>query len=317
LDETGMPSNRDQALGYALAVLAACLWSTLGVLGKIAYSLGAEPLVVVSLRASIAATILGVGLVLMRRNLLRVRRRDLPFFAVYGVLGIGLNYLGYFFAIKFTSVSTAIVLLYTYPAVVVVFAFVLYRERITAAKLCGLLLTFVGILFVAWGTAHVGLGSNPIGLGFALLAGLGNASYALGGKRALATYNTETALFYSLLFGSLMLDAFAYFALGPSPAMNAGIFAIVLTMAIVPTVLGYGAFTYSLRFVEAGEASIVSSVEPAISMYMAYLFLGETLNLVQLIGSALILFAVVMLQLLSLPTRKRQYRVAEWIESSF
>lgn len=293
---------RRQTLGYLLAALAGCLLSTLGVLGKAAYSIGADPMSVVSLRATIAAGIMGITLAVMRPSLLRLRLADLPFFVGYGFVGVAVNYAGYFYALKFTTVATAITSLYTYPAMVVIFAYAAYREPFTRAKSIALLLTFVGTVLVASGSSSIVLGGDLRGVAFGLLAGAATAVYVLAGKRALVTYDAKTAVFYSFLFGALALSTLRILQLGPAFDLGPSVMLIVLVIAVVPTLLGYGTFTYSLRFIEAGRASIASSIEPAVAIYIAYLFLGEAPNLTQLVGSALIIVSVVLLQLKFLRT---------------
>ena len=286
---------RRQTLGYALAALAGCLLSTLGVLGKTAYALGADPLSVVTLRATIAGMILGIALVASKPTLFRLRSADLPLLALYGFVGVALNYVGYFYALKFTTVATAITVLYTYPAMVVVLAFLVYREPIVRLKIIALLLCFLGVVLVASGPSSAGLTSDPRGPMFSMLAGGSTAVYIVAGKRVLANYDARTALFYSFLFGSIALNVLRYVEQGPRLNTSMEIMIVIVAIAVVPTLLGYGVLTYSLRLIEAGRAAITSSIEPAISIYLAYLFLHETPNLVQLTGSVVVIIGALLI----------------------
>jgi len=286
---------RGQTLGYALAALAGCLLSTLGVLGKTAYALGADPLSVVTLRATIAGMILGIALVASKPSLFRLRSGDLPLLALYGFVGVALNYLGYFYALKFTTVATAITVLYTYPAMVVVLAFLFYREPIVRLKTVALLLCFLGVVLVASESSSVGLTSDARGLMFSLLAGASTAVYIIAGKRVLIKYDARTAVFYSFLFGSVALNVLRYVEVGLRLNTNVEIMIVIVAIAVVPTLLGYGILTYSLRLIEAGRAAITSSIEPAISIYLAYLFLHETPNLAQLAGSVLVIIGALLI----------------------
>jgi drug/metabolite transporter (DMT)-like permease len=297
--------SRRQTLGYALAALSGCLLSTLGVLGKTAYALGADPLSVVSLRATIAGIILGIAVMATKPNLFRLRASDLPFFVGYGFVGVALNYLGYFYALEFTTVATAITVLYTYPAMVVVLAFIIYREPIARLKIVALLSCLLGVVLVASGSSSPGLTSDPRGLILSLLAGASTAVYIVAGKRVLAEYDARTALFFSFLFGSLALNVLRYVELGPGLNTSMEIMLVIVAIAVVPTLLGYGLLTYSLRLIEAGRAAIVSSIEPAISIYLAYLFLHETPNLTQLAGSVLVIIGALLIGFSKVPEKQR------------
>ena len=286
-----------ESLGYLLAFMTAFCWSTLGVLGKLAYGFGTDPLTLISLRATIATVVVGLFLVIANPGRFRIKRQDLPFFIVYGFLGVGMNYLGYFYALKFTTVAPAITLLYTYPAMVVVFAFFMYHEPITKPKVIALTLTFVGIALSAFGLSSPKLGLNLPGFLFGLLAAVGNAAYTLSGKRAHASYSSQTSLFYSFLFGALTLLMFRFAESGAIFVLRPEAILLIFVIALVPTLLGYGIYTYSLKFIEAGKASITVSIEPAISIYLAFLALGEVPSLVQIVASVIIILGVVVLHL--------------------
>lgn len=286
----------NQKLGFVLAVLAAVFWSMLGVLGKFAYSLGADPITVISFRAAIATFIVACVIVATDVNHFRIKRSDVPFFAGYGFFGVALNYIGYFYALKFTTVATAITLLYTYPAIVVVIAFFLFHESITRRKSIALALSFLGVLLTAFGLSSNVLPLDPRGLLLGLLAGVANAVYAIAGKRGQATYSALTVLFYSFLFGAISLAAFYFAELGVTVNLNSEIMFVILIIALIPTLMGYGLYTFSLRLTEAGRSSITTSIEPAAAILLAYIFLGEVPSSIQLAGTALVVIGVIVVQ---------------------
>lgn len=193
------------------------------------------------------------------------------------------------------SVATAITVLYTYPAMVVVLAFIVYREPIVRLKIAALLLCFFGVVLVASGSSSAGLTSDPRDLMFSLLAGGSTAVYIIAGKHVLRRYDAKTVLFYSFLLGSLALNALRYVELGPGLNVNTEIMLVIVAIAVIPTLLGYGVLTYSLRLIEAGRAAITSSIEPAVSIYLAYLFLHETPSLLQLAGPVLVIFGALLI----------------------
>ncbi len=285
-----------KTIGYVTAVCAAILLSTLGVLGKLAYALGADPITVITLRASLASLLLGGTMLLFYRRLLRIQRGDIPFFAAFGFFGVALNYLGYFYALEFTTVATAITLLYTYPALVVAAAFFIFHEPITRQKLAALSLAFLGVLATAFGLSFTNLSWDPRGFAFGLLAGAATAAYTIAGKKGQIRYSALTVLFYSFLFGALTLCGFYFIEHGPTMNVSPQVLALVAVIAFVPTLLGYGLYTLSLRFTEAGKSSIAMSIEPAAATFLAYLILGEVITPAQFIGTGLIILGVLVLQ---------------------
>jgi DME family drug/metabolite transporter len=283
----------DNLLGYFLAVCAAVLWSLMGVLGKTLYRYGADPLTVVTFRAVVAFVTLFLVLAVINRKLLRIERSDIPFLAVYGLIGVTFNYSCYFYAIRWTTVTTAIILLYTYPAIVTVLAALFLNEKIDRVKIIALLLTFSGCFLVAQGYDLQAFKLNLYGALLGLGAGLSTALYSILGKKALVKYESWTAVLYAFGFGALFLlilrSPLALLQVDyPLPAWGA-----MLALAWLSTLLGYALFTTSMKYIEASQASITSTLDGLLSVLWAYLFLGENPETFQLLGAALVLMGVI------------------------
>src|SRR5919199_730067 len=116
--------------GYGLVLLAATLWGTFPILLRLLLAgvPALTPVDLATLRASTAFLLLFIPLLVRYPRLLRVRRRDLPYFALHGTVGIAAFYAVYAEAIARNSVAVAVVLLYTSPAWVTLLAWRLYGE---------------------------------------------------------------------------------------------------------------------------------------------------------------------------------------------
>jgi len=283
-------------MGYLLAVMAAVLWATLGVLGKFLYGYDADPLTVVTIRAIIAFVTLAAILAVVNRRLLRIRRRDILFFALYGLVGVTLNYAFYFYALNATSVTTAVILLYTYPALVALLATVFLKERLDWVKGLVLVLTFAGCFLVAQGYDSTALQLNLKGVLFGLGAGVTAAIYSLFGKKALQKYDSWTTVCYAFGFGALFLLILR----PPQTILSVNYpwqaWLAILAIAWFPTLLAYALFMMAMKYIEAGKASITATLEPVVASLLAYLFLGETIEWPQLVGVGLVLSGIVGLQ---------------------
>lgn len=283
-------------MGYLLAVMAAMLWATLGVLGKFLYGYEADPLTVVTIRAIIAFVTLAAILTIVNRRLLRIRRQDILFFALYGLVGVTLNYAFYFYALNATSVTTAVILLYTYPALVALLATVFLKERLDWVKGLVLVLTFAGCFLVAQGYDSTALQLNLKGVLFGLGAGATAAIYSLFGKKALQRYDSWTTVCYAFGFGALFLLILR----PPQTILSVNYpwqaWLAILAVAWFPTLLAYALFMTAMKYIEAGKASITATLEPVVASLLAYLFLGETIEWPQLVGVGLVLSGIVGLQ---------------------
>ena len=129
----------------ALPVLAAgTLWGLMGLFVRRLNAAGLGSMEVAELRILTGLALVGLYLLIARRDLLRVRLRDLWCFFGTGVISLLLFSNCYFTAMRYASLSAAAVLLYTAPAFVMVLSLLLFRERLTARKGAALGLAFLG-----------------------------------------------------------------------------------------------------------------------------------------------------------------------------
>jgi drug/metabolite transporter (DMT)-like permease len=301
--------------GYALATLAALCWATGGLTAKWLFTaltpvtaswplpplgIAIDPLDLSAARALAAAALIMVYLSIADRQALRVRPRDLPFLVVFGVFGLAAVHFTYFKTLSLTGVATAILLEYLAPILVLLFAVVFLRERPSWRLPVAVLLSVSGCALVA-GVMGGGIRISAEGLAWGLTSAFFFALYTLLGKYAAGRYGPWTLLAYGLVAATL----FWFVYLGP-----AGTLAVcaepraalaVLFVAVVSTVIPFGAFLVGLHHIQATEASITSTLEPAVAGVGAYFAFGETLTPLQLVGGALVLGAILLVQLGSAP----------------
>ena len=290
------PMSQSALRGYPSIVIAAMLWSMIGLLVRVLHDeYGLPALTIAFLRAGVAAIIsLGV-MALTRRDQLRVTRRGLALFVVYGLIGIGAFYWLYAQAIIQTTVTMAVVLLYTAPAFVTLIAWRAWGEALDARKLGALALAFGGCALVARAYDPVQLSLNVVGILFGLGAGLTYALFTIFSKVVVKQYSPWTALTYQLFFGALFLapfqtgDAFAPLTQHPQAWLY------LLGLVFGPTLGAIWFFTAGLRSVPASNASILATIEPVMASILAFVLLGERLELLQMIGGAMVIGGAVWL----------------------
>lgn len=282
----------DLTKGSIQAVLSALALSTMGILGKMLFANGVHPLNVVMLRAILAFVTLGLVLRVIRGEWPLPQRKDLVLFVVLGFIGITLNYTSFFLALDFTTVSTAIMLLYTYPIFVVFGGVILFNEPLTKAKITALLFAILGCILITKAYDIDALGLNAWGIFFGFLASITKAIYTLLGKKALSRYDPWSTVLFAFGFGALFLILIVV----PSGFANLSIslqsWVLVLAIAVVPTLIGYSLFVLALKSLEAGQASLIATLEPVAAVVLAYLILGENLTYPQMAGMTLVIMGI-------------------------
>jgi len=282
--------------GYGLVVTGAVALGMLGIVGRILYREIDSPVTLVQYRAFFGTITLLIGLMIFARPLLRIRKRDVPFFALYGLLSIGLNSLCYFSAIQKIGISLSVVLLYTYPVFLMILSFFILKEPLTGIKVFALLASMMGVILLV---VHEGLWASHIsrlGIFYGLGAGFFSALYSLFGKKALARYRPATVLFYALLFGSLFFLLWGMFTGKIQTRFTPRSWFWLFVLGVGPSLLGYFLYTVGLQYVEASRAGVVATVEVLAAVLGAFVFFDERLSLRQAMGGALIFSGAVGIQ---------------------
>ncbi len=255
-----------------------------------------DPLTLVVVRAYLASTTLLLALLATGRERLRIDARQAGLAAVIGIGGLLVNNYLYFQAIHLTSVATALLLQYQAPIVVALYAALVQRHRLSKRVILSLILTLCGCALIVRVYDPSVLRPNLPGV----LAGIGTAFafafYILTSRVALKSMGAWTLLTYAYTAASLVwaviLPPWRLFTMGFA-VETWGAFVAIATLG---TVVPFGLFISGLRYLPPTQASIISMLEPVVAAVAAFLILGEILLPVQLLGGALVLGGVVLVE---------------------
>jgi drug/metabolite transporter (DMT)-like permease len=296
--------------GALLCLLSAAGFATLGIFGKLASEAGASITSTLLVRFGLAAAafLLLVRLTGGWGGLRRLPRRVVLTGLGLGAIGYSLQSGLYFLAIDRLDVALVSLLLYTYPAFVTVAALLLGRAKPTARTWLALGVASVGLVLVL---AAAGAASfDVLGAGLALAASLTYTTYILVSDGIVSEVEPFT-LSALVLTGGTVSFSLAGAATGTLDlALSGEAWLWLVLIALVSTVVAVSAFFAGLRRVGPSEAAILSTFEPPVTVALAVLVLGERLTVPQLAGGALVLAAVIVLQLPSRVSRRRPWRLS-------
>lgn len=277
-------SARPAGVGFALVSAAA--FGVMPVLGKLAYDDGADPVGVLAVRFVVAGLAL-LALAVARGEALP-RGRTLGALCLLGGVGYVTMSLSYFFALERISAGLTSLLLYFYPALVVLLAAFLLRQSPRP----------VAVACVVVATAGTALTVGPVGTGQAtgIALGLGSAAaYALyivlssrvlrGGVGPFAT-----AAVILLACGAVFVVLAS--ATGARLPAHADGWLAVLGVALFGGVVAVSAFFAALSRLGPSDTAVISTFEPVVSIGVAALVLSERLTPLQGVGGVLVLAAV-------------------------
>lgn len=280
--------------GAVLVISASVLWGTAGTFAKFLFNSAISPCDLVQARATLSFVLLVVFIFFTDRSLLSIRWRDLPFFLVFGIFGLGLNQFAYMLAISQTNVATAIFLQYLAPALVLLYGVLRKTERITSVKLLALAFSVLGGYLIVRGTAS-GFGLNSLGVMFGLLAAFSYAFYNIYAKHGLARYHP-----YTLLAGAMGVSAIGWCVYQLPHVLlfryDGAVYLQFLYIALMATIIPFGLYFNGLKSLSPFRAGLLSTMEPVVAAVTAFAFLGEHLNIIQVFGCVLILAGVAIIQ---------------------
>jgi drug/metabolite transporter (DMT)-like permease len=271
-----------------LIIISAIAFGAIAVFAKTAYSAGSDPISVLFFRFSIASLVM-VPL-MIARNIPFPRGQTLFGLMLMGGIGyVGMSFC-YFTALTMASAGLVAILLYLYPAIVTILSAFLFKESIKGLKILALVLALAGTFL----TIGLSGGGRPLGIALAMTAPFIYSAYILAGSKftkqaGVLSTSTLVILSASVVFGLLVLIEGLKL-----PRTLAG-WGSVLAIALGSTVIAVNTFFAGLKRVGPTNASILSTFEPITTVILAFLFLGEEIGPMRILGGILILVAVILL----------------------
>jgi drug/metabolite transporter (DMT)-like permease len=283
--------------GALFCLASATAFGAMGVFGKLAYDEGATVGTLLTVRFVLAAALLWLAVLATgrMRDVRALPRRDAAIALALGAVGYSAQAGGYFAALERLDASLLALLIYTFPVIVTVTAVALGRERASVRTATGLVLASTGIVLVLAGAAGGAL--DPLGTALGLGAAIVYSAYILisegvAGRMGALALSTLVCTGAAV---TLTLGALVGGGLDPS-AVSAEGYGWLAGIAVVSTVGAVGLFFAGLSRVGPTAASILSTLEPVVTVGLAFAVFGESLGAAQLAGGALVLGAVLLVR---------------------
>ena len=282
--------------GYASVLAAAVMWASSGTASKALFLAGVTPFELVQIRVTLASFFLALILGIFARPLFIIRWRDAVYFLALGGVGLAMVQVTYLYTISKMQVAAAILIQYTSPLMVALYSICFWGERLTIYKVIALFLSLFGAYLVVGGYNLELLKMNRAGALAGTASAMLFAAYSLMGEKGMHRYRPWTVSFYAFLFAALTWNVlhppFHFLYAGHSLQH----WAYMLYIAIFGTLLPFGLFFVGVNYIRSTRATITSTAEPISASLLAYVFLGEGLDPLQIAGGALVIAAIVLLQ---------------------
>lgn len=302
MKESKTKLEAQQRTGYIFAAIAtSCLAMTSLFIRELTVTYKIPALVLAFWRNLLAICILFVVLLIFKRDLLKLDRRHLPFMMLYG-LGVILFNITWTLSVIANGPSVSTVIVYSSVPFTAIMAYWLLREPVRLPKVIAIAITLVGCAMVSLTSTSINL--NFGGLLIGLASGLTYAIFTLFSREAgQKGINPWTAFIYSFFFATIYVGLFNLLPFKLVPGQAATPSAMVLEMpvigwilllglAIISTIIGFGAYNSSLVHLPAATANMFLTLEPIITAVFAFFLFHERLSVMQLLGGILVVAAV-------------------------
>lgn len=274
--------------GVFWVVLSSVGFGAMAIFAKLAYRDGVSLSSMLFLRFAIAGLLLAAWG--MMRGVRWPRGRDLLWLIGMGGIGYVGQSFSYFAALQYASAGLVALLLYLYPAIVVVLSAFLFRRAIGVGRGWAVVVSLAGTALTVGGDLHSELPGIVLGIACACIY----SGYILAGEGVMPRVGPLPAATVVMLSAAAVYGAAAQ-SVGPAWPATFGGWAAVLAIAVFSTLLAILGFFRGLEKLGAADASTLSTLEPLVTLALAALVLDEGVTVAQIAGGTLILAAVIYL----------------------
>jgi len=301
------PRDRRPVVGYAMVFVAATLFGINGAVSKVVLTSGLSSLRLTEARSAGACIALTVLALALGPSSLRVRRRELPWLALFGVVGVAFVQLFYFLAIHRLPVGIALLIQYIGPVLVAIWARTFGHEHVRRRIWLALALSLTGLTLMVrlWS----GVSLDGLGVAFALVAAVVFAVYLLlaehevGGREPIPLL--AWGFFFATLFWTITQPWWSFpgrtvartvSLQGHLSSVHLPVWALILWVIVLGSAVPFALIVGAMRHISATRVGIAAMLEPVVATIAAWIWLRESLGAAQLAGGAVVLGGIALAQ---------------------
>ena len=299
-------SRKHPTLGVILAISSTLLFGLNASTTKVLIDSGISAEQLTLMRSGAVALLAGLALAVTSPKSFKITWREVPFFAVFGVVGVGLMQWAYSNAVANLQVGVALLIEYTAIVIVPIAAYLLFKEKVRGRIWIAVALVLGGLAIVAkpWST-----GLNPEGVTYGFMAAVFLSAYFIMGERVQRKRDALSTMFYAFsvasIFWAITMSFQQVTPIDFSRSLNLteNLSAINLpTWGLLLFVMLFGSFvpmllTFSaMRHLSASAVGIASTSETVFAFVFGYLWLSQLIDLSQAIGGVLVIIGIVVAQ---------------------
>ena len=287
--------STSKTIPYLEAIFAVVVWGASFIATKVALE-DISPISIVWLRFLMGVLILGLA-VILRSQFTLPDKKEWVYFALLGFLGITFHQWLQSNGLQTSEAGTTAWIVAKTPVFMALLGWFLLKERLGWIKSLGILLAFIGVLVVVskgdFSSISVGRFGAP-GDVLIMISAVNWAVFSVLSRRGLKSHPASLMMFYVMSFGwlftSLLFFTTTSFSEIGQLTLNGWV--AVAFLGIFCSGLAYIAWYDALKALPTAQTGVFLYIEPLVAVVVAFFILAEAITLASLLGGAVILFGV-------------------------
>ncbi|MEX1073471.1 MAG: DMT family transporter [Chloroflexota bacterium] len=304
----GPSSRRIQAIGAVMYLIAAFLFALNGSVAKAQIEAGLSPAEVTEIRTIGCALLLLIYILIVNPGSLKVRRTEIPFLLLFGVLAYALTPFLFFLSVELLPVAIAALLAFLAPVLVALWLRYVKHEAVGRSIWLSLVLVVGGLILVS--QVWSGMTLNPLGVFFGLLTAAALAAYLILGEVGARRRDVMSLAFWGFAIATVTWSILAPWwnfpwnllttttSLFDGAVTGIPVWSLVIVMIAI-SVIPFVLVLMSLQRIGAQRGGILGTTEPLWAALLAFILLGEVLSPIQGLGGLVVLVGVIVAEFAS------------------
>lgn len=280
-----------RTIGIAESIISGIGFGFVGIVAKASFQAGFTPGENLAMRFLVASALLWITVLIMYGRNALLPRKGAVICLLLGIFGYAIFSNSYFTSLKGLSVSVAVLILYTYPILVGLGTWLLYKQRPSNRKIALMPVMVVGLALLVWGDMNI---ASSQALFFAVASAVLYALYIILSSKFISHINPLLSVCYIQTGAGITLALIYLRDAERTYQLLTNSWHLVLILAIFCTVIPMLLFLRSLQKLPAATVSMLSTTEPITGIIAASVLLGERMSMWQLMGAAIMLVMLIL-----------------------
>lgn len=288
--------SKSKFIPYLEAVFAVVVWGGTFIATKIALQ-EVSPATIVWLRFAMGLVVLGTA-VYARKQFALPEKNEWFYFALLGFLGVTFHQWLQATGLQTAKATTTAWIVATTPVFIAILGWLALKEKLGWVQISGIVVAALGVLLVVSKGNISALftgGEGTFGDFLILISALNWAVYTILSRKELAKHPAARMMFFVMLLGWLLTNIWI-FGFGPGLSeiknLTSSGWGAILVLGIFGSGLAYIAFYDALQALPASQLGAFFNIEPLVTAVLASVMIGEAITVISLIGGAIIIFGV-------------------------